>query len=82
MEAQEILQQLAASSVKSIQELAQTRSKVESGLKYAELTGRMDTLHTILAFLQQSMQPALPTDEVKPKKEAAPKKAKTRKETP
>jgi len=84
MEAQEALQQLAASSVKSLQELAKARSEAESGLKYAELTGRMDTLHTILTFIQQSMQPALDNakpDQAEKKKEAAPKKAKAKKET-
>ena len=64
--------QLVQSLTKSVQELAQARADAAdkgAHLKYAELTGRMETMRTVIAFFQQSAQAAAPPLEPTPKKE-------------
>ncbi len=90
MDAQTILNTLAGSLAKSLQEVSEARNKSESGFTYAEFTGRMDTLRTILTFIQQQQNLQVAVAEAKqpdgtkveakaPKK--TPKKPKKTKET-
>ena len=51
--------QLVRSLTKSIQELSLARASaadINSHIKYAELTGRIETMHTIISFFQQTEQ--------------------------
>lgn len=67
MNAEETLKQLTASLAQSLQQLAEKRNDCDSGVKYAELTGRMDTMTSIINFLQQSGQAVVPAPEAEPK---------------
>ncbi len=54
--------QLVASLSKSVVELSAAREQAaQSGahLKYAELTGRIETMRTVISFVQQVAQAAL-----------------------
>lgn len=67
--------QLVQSLAKSVQELAAVRSEAadkNANLKYAELTGRIDTMRTVIAFFQQATQANVPpaAPEAKPEPEA------------
>ncbi len=58
--------QLVASLSKSVVELSAAREQAaQSGahLKYAELTGRIETMRTVISFVQQVAQAAAPATE-------------------
>jgi len=69
--------QLVQSLSKSVAELAVARAEAaQTGahLKYAELTGRIETMRTVIQFFQQAVQAEPATGETPPKPQ--PKKAK------
>lgn len=69
MDAQAALNQLLGSLVKSMQESAQER-KTAGDAYYAELTGRIELMRTVIAFIQQSLQPDIPEEKPKEKPKA------------
>ncbi len=81
MEAQEALTQLLGSLVNLMKELAKERKEAKDAY-YAELTGRIETMRTVVIFLQQSLQPnpagqaEKPAEEPKAAIESKPKKGK------
>ncbi len=59
--------QLVASLSKSVTELSAAREQAaQSGahLKYAELTGRIETMRTVISFVQQVAQAAVASEPV------------------
>jgi len=64
--------QLIQSLSKSVTELSAARAEAaQTGahLKYAELTGRIETMRTVISFLQQTAQASPPEAEKKAEKE-------------
>lgn len=71
--------QLIQSLAKSAEELAVARvDAADKGahLKYAELTGRIETMRTVISFFQQTAQAATPTPTPEPQTGENPPKAK------
>ncbi len=70
--------QLVASLSKSMTELSVARAEAaQTGahLKYAELTGRIETMRVVISFFQQTAQAAVPQTEENPPKAKKEKKA-------
>ena len=67
-----VVAQLVRSLSGSMAELATARAdaaQTGAHLKYAELTGRLETMRTVISFLQQTAQASPPEAEKKAEKE-------------
>jgi len=66
MQAEIVIQSLLSSLVQSINDVAKNRDDAKD-FKYAELTGRLDTMRVVLQYIQQQLEAPDPEPEDEPK---------------